>query len=300
MTFVLHAGSEAKNYRLELWSGKREETATVGNEAGETVIFDYSYTTVSDDSMKSFYEQQIIGEYLDALSKIDGALDGIDTTGKNIAYFEELAKKHDVSIGTDYASHYYTYSLYDSTSFQPFNKTVADENATGYDYNVSEQTETLAYLKIRKGSEYTVFTDYAAVDKSITLNDSSDSDTDDDKDEDKENDGSVWLLISSIVLVVVLLFTMIAIFLRDALKKARRNKVTSKNNYDQRRTNRYKRKLHLTQEEIIEVEPETAEPVEETPADEVTETVEENAEAPEADVEETNAEEASDEDGKQE
>lgn len=300
VTFVLHAGSEAKNYRLELWSGKREETATVGNEAGETVIFDYSYTTVSDDSMKSFYEQQIIGEYLDALSKIDGALDGIDTTGKNIAYFEELAKKHDVSIGTDYASHYYTYSLYDSTSFQPFNKTVADENATGYDYNVSEQTETLAYLKIRKGSEYTVFTDYAAVDKSITLNDSSDSDTDDDKDEDKENDGSVWLLISSIVLVVVLLFTMIAIFLRDALKKARRNKVTSKNNYDQRRTNRYKRKLHLTQEEIIEVEPETAEPVEETPADEVTETVEENAEAPEADVEETNAEEASDEDGKQE
>ncbi len=89
---------------------------------------------------------------------------------------------------------------------------------------------------------------------------------------------------------------MIAIFLRDALKKARRNKVTSKNNYDQRRTNRYKRKLHLTQEEIIEVEPETAEPVEETPADEVTEPVE----APEADVEETNAEKASDEDGKQE
>lgn len=309
VTFVLHAGNAAKKYRVELWSGKRDETGEENDKNG-SVIFDYSYTTVSDDAMKTELEQEIIKAYQNKLALVDGALDGIDTTGKNIAFYEKLAKEHNVTIDKDYTAHYYTYSLYDSVGFQPFNKTTASEGATGYDYKVEDQTETLAYLSVKDDNEYTVFADYSATDKTVNLNNPSDDKDDDDTEDNNESDGSIWLLASSIILVIALLFAMVAIFLRDAVKKARRNKVTSKNNYDQRKTNRYKRKLHLKQEEIVEVERENADgnteetPVEEIPAEAleevpVEETVEESDSA-EVDSPETTAEEADDDDGKDE
>ena len=313
VTFVIHAGNEEKSYRLELWSGKRDsrkQGSTATNDA--TVIFDYSYTSVSDDSAKNEYEQEIINAYLNefaAHGKLD-KLSGIDTTGKNIAYFEKLAKENDISIDTQYKAHYYTFSLYDSADFLPFNKEVASDGATGYDYSVTDQSETLAYLWINdtERNEYNVFVDYSVIDKSISLNNPTDNDTDD-KDEDKENDGSIWLLASSIILVIALVFAIIAIFLRDALKKVRRNKVTSKNNYDQRKTNRYKRKLHLKQEEIVEVDADATEAPEaeavedngEVPeiTEDLVEETSEDIEAPE-EVEEAPAESPADDDGKQE
>ena len=309
VTFVVHAGSAAKSYRLELWSGERTEYTTEGNKEGGAVIFDYSYTSVSSDDAKNEYEQEIINAYLNVLSKVPGALDTIDTTGENIAFFEELVEKllkDNPSYKTEYPelltinpynykSHYYTYSLYDSADFQPFNKTTASDGATGYDYSVADQSESLAYLQVNDGNEYSVFVDYSAIDKSISLNNPTDSDNDDEDDGNKGSDGSIWLLASSIILVVALLFAIVAIFLRDAIKKARRNKVTSKNTYDQRKANRYKRKLHLTQEETIEVDANGADAEAEVPAKEVeevpaAETVEETAD----EVEETTPDEPSD------
>lgn len=322
VTFVIHAGSAAKSYRLELWSGKRDETATKGNDEGGMVIFDYSYTSISDDASKGDYEQDIIDQYLNVLP--DEALKGIDTTGKNIAYYETLAKEHNVSIASTYKAHYYTYSLYDSADFVPFNQEVASDGATGYDYNVADQNESLAYLQIKEENAYTVFADYSVVDKSISLNNPGDDNKDDDDntDTDSTNDGSIWLLASSIILVIALVFAIIAIFLKDVIKKARRNKVTSKNNYDQRKANRYKRKLHLSNEEIVEVNANDAateentvendgkeavvpeETVEDVPADEVgSDTV---ADTPvddavtENEVEEAPAEETPDDNGEQE
>lgn len=320
VTFVLHAGSEAKSYRLELWSGKREgEKAAM---ADGTVIFDYSYTSISSDDAKSEFEQDIVDRYLAILP--DEALQGIETTGLNIADIEKLVEKYKTQIDADklkaiqdsYKAHYYTYSLYDSPAFQPFNQETASDGATGYDYNVADQTETLAYLQVKEGNEYTVFADYSATDKSISLN-NPDDDTKDDEEEKTEstNDGSIWLLASSIILVIALVFAIIAIFLKDVIKKSRRNKVTSKNNYDQRKANRYKRKLHINNEEIVEVdntanvdedvpaeeatpveEAETNDAVEEVPADEP-----ENVETEDAPAEETNpVEEANESDGEKE
>lgn len=326
VTFVLHAGSEAKSYRLELWSGKREETKTAGNEENGIVIFDYSYTNVSDDEAKGNYEQFIIDSYLEILP--DEALEGIETTGKNIKYFEDLADKYKDKIDADklkaiqdsYKAHYYTYSLYDSPDFQPFNQEVASDGATGYDYNVADQKESLAYLQIKDGNDYTVFADYSATDKTITLNNPDEDDSTDDAEEETDNssDGSIWLLASSIILVIALVFAIIAIFLKDIIKKSRRNKVTSKNNYDQRKANRYKRKLHINNEEIVEVDNTAkddadiktveATPVEETENGDAAEEapVEETESTPvEADVEETadvedTPTEGTDDDGKQE
>ena len=289
VNFVIHAGSAAKSYRLELWSGERTEYTTEGNKEDGTVIFDYSYTSVSSDDAKNEYEQEIIDAYLKELAKV-GALKDIDTTGKNINYFKAIAEsdeyKDKVKINPyDYKAHYYTYSLYDSADFQPFNKEIASDGATGYDYSAADQSETLAYLQVRDGNVYSVFVDYSAIDKSISLNNPTDSDDGDDNDSNKSSDGSIWLLASSIILVVALLFAIVAIFLRDALKKARRNKVTSKNNYDQRKANRYKKKLHLTQEETVEVDAnvEDTEKADEVPLKEV-------EEAPATEVEETTEE----------
>ena len=296
VNFIVHAGSQAKSYRLELWSGKRDEKETAGNAEGEFVLFDYSYLSVSDDTLRSDYEKEIIKQYQAELAKI-GKLENIDSSDKNIAYYEKLAKENNIEIATDYEAHYYTYSLYDSADFKPFNKTVANEGASGYDYSVSDQNESLAYLRVDEENAVTVFTDYTNVDKSITLNEGNDNTTDDDnttEEEDTGSDGSIWLLASSIILVIALLFAIIAIFLKDFIKKRRRNKVTSKNNYNQRRTNHYKRKLGLKNEEIVEVEntatPDEAEaqtPVEETPATAEGENAEESADEVPPEVEET-------------
>lgn len=286
VTFVVHAGSEAKSYRLELWSGNREEAISSDNKENGIVIFDYNYDDVTSDDLRNYYENSIILAYQKALANVDGALDGIDTTGKNIKFYEDLAKKHNVTISNDYKAHYYTFSLFDSADFKPFNKNVAGEGATGYDYNVADQNETLAYLSITEDNNYTIFTDYSAIEKSVTLNDATEDDGDDDTaDDDNGSDGSIWLLASSIILVIALIFAIIAIFLKDTLKKARRNKVTSKNNYDQRKANRYKRKLHLKQEEFVEVD-----------KNEKTEDATATEEAPEAQAEEVTEEEAPTED----
>ncbi len=254
VSFVIRAGSEAKSYRLELWSGKREEMITTGNNEGGTVIFDYNYTSSSDAEWKELYEDRIIYSYKQQLAEKEGALDNIETSDMNIRDWEKLAIENGINIDDSYKAHYYTYSLYDSADYKPFNKDVASDGATGYDYSVSDQTETLVYLQVKNRNSYTIFADYSEIDKSITLNNPADPEPNPDPKPDSSSDGSIWLLASSIVLVIALIFAIIAIFLKDALKKARRNKVTSKNNYDQRKTNRYKRKLHLKNEEIVEVD----------------------------------------------
>ena len=315
--FVIHAGSEAKSYRLELWNGSRDNYDD-GNGDG-TVIFDYSYEDVTNDDLRNYHEERIISEYLDALSDKDPSA---DTTGKNIKYYEELADKYKDEIDTSkirgsYTAHYYTYSLYDSPDYVPFNKTVAKDGATGYDYSVSEQTESLAYLKVDESDAYTIFVDYLAMDKSISLDNPSDNDDSNNSDDDDDGSVNVWLLASSIILVIALVFAIVAIFLKDLIKKMRRNKVTSKNNYDQRKANRYKRKLHLQQEEFVDVdEDDTAEDVEPAPepvedevvedapaeVDEVTETPDEEVpvETEETAVEEAPAEDETPDDGNQE
>ncbi|MDE7439850.1 MAG: hypothetical protein K2N23_05025, partial [Clostridia bacterium] len=295
VTFVIHAGSNAKSYRLELWNGEREEAETATE--GGIVIFDYSYTTISDDSAKSDYEKEIINAYLKELDEA-GALNDVETTGMNIADYEKLADKKQTGVNINlynYKAHYYTYSLYDSANFQPFNKEVASDGATGYDYSVSDQKETLAYLSVKDGNEYTIFADYSAIDKSISLNNPTEDDSNETPEEtDNSSNGSVWLLASSIILVIALVFAIIAIFLKDVIKKMRHNKVTSKNNYDQRKTNRYKRKLHLKNEEIVEVDAD--ENTDAVDAEEVTETemVEDPAEEVEDTTEEAPVEEVND------
>lgn len=264
LNFVLHAGSASKSYRLELWSGERQSLDS-GSAENSTVIFDYSYSTVSDDTLKNdYYEKKIISAYQELLTS-KGLLSGFATLTENISYYKELTDKYLASgeltqsdidkyeILTNYVAHYYTYSLYDSANFKPFNKETADENSTGYDYDISKYSEKLAYLQISEGDTYTVFADYSVIDQSISLGEDSDT-GDGDNDKPKGNNTTVWLLVSSILLVVALVVAMMSLLIRDMLKKKRREKAIGKNNFNHQKANRYMKKLHLKKEEFEEVD----------------------------------------------
>lgn len=281
ISFVLHAGSEGKNYRLELWSGEREKTHTEHNTSG-AVIFDHSYTSVSDDKLRDAYESEIINSYKKLLSD-NGQLSALPTSSENIAFFEKLvsglvaegkleASKYE-AIKNSYEAYYYNYSLYDSVGFKPFNQDKASEGTLGYEYKLSDYSEILTYLAVKEatedGYEYNYFVDYSAIDVSVSfVEGSEDEDEEEDEDTSTENNTNVWLLASSILLVVAMAFAIASIFIRDMLKKKRRTKTFGKNNFDQNKANRYMRKLKIKQETIEEVE-QSSEPEEavEAPAE---------------------------------
>ncbi|MDE7452963.1 MAG: Ptta/En/Spm family transposase, partial [Clostridia bacterium] len=307
VNFIISAGSEAKNYRLELWSGEREKTETEGNTAGGAVLFDYSYYTVSDSTVVDAYETNIINAYKDLLEENRVLSDKeIASSDENISYYEKLVeeklgkdavKNSNYEILKNYQATYYTFSLYDSANYVPFNADVAEDNQTGYNYTAGDYSETLAYLNIVDGNNRIIFTDYSAIDQSFKI------DTDDDNPDDttdKDKDTSVWLLVSSIVLVVALLFAILSIVIRDMVKKSKRTKTTSKNNYNPNQRNRYVRKADKAKndepvdaEVVDESEPEANETAEEVEPAENNEQVEETAEtetsepAEEAQTEET-------------
>ncbi len=312
VNFVISAGSESKNYRLELWSGEREKTQTEGNNAGDAVLFDYSYYSISDSTIVDKYENDIIEAYQEILEK-NNLLENIATSEENINYYKNLVDGYikDGKIAAnaleaypilkDYTAYYYTFSLYDSANYVPFNADIAEDNQTGYDYTASKYSETLAYLKIKDGNNRIIFTDYSTIDQSFKI-DTDEDDTDDGKEE--SDDTSIWLLVSSILLVVALLFTILSILIRDMVKKSKRSKTMGQNNYNPNKRNRYFRKStpeaanepadeEVTDESQPEVEnPDSAESAEQVddvePQPEVTDDVQpedENGEQVESDTE---------------
>lgn len=303
VNFIIQTGNVAKDYRLELWSGRRDEAGEASSATG-AVAFDYSSAANSitssnyADVLKG-YTDQIIKVYTKLIADNDPSKLTPDAT--TIADFEAILD--DIGIDADaraaaleaegvyseYEMMYYTFTLYDSASFVPFNKEAAEAGQTGYDYSVTDYSETLAYFFTRDNSDnsYNMFVDYSAVDQSVDISTSNEDDHDHGTEDDDKNGGEGWLLITSIVLVVVLLFVLIAMLVRFLWKKyskKRGQKDMQKNNYKQRE--RYIRKLGLVKAEPVEEEPEapsTDEAEDEAPAEEPeTEAVEEETPAEEA------------------
>lgn len=304
VNFVIHTGNKEKSYHLELWSGSRENYYD-DVEAGGTVIFDYSYLTVSDEKFAAYYEGEIIECYKRVLEENNLLKDNLlDSSDENIHYYEELINKYIASgdlskedltknelngLLANYKSYYYTYTLYDSPNYQPFNAETAGENETGYDYKYGDYDEQLAYLSVKDGNDVNVFVDYSAFDKDIKL-DTDDEETSEETTEEDEDETSAWLLISSIILVVVLLFAMLSLYARHLYKKYHRKSVNSKNNYNTAKANRYIKKLHIKKDVYEEVENPIAPSENNAEANE--ESVENTTETPEAKAETVESEEA--------
>ena len=324
VNFVVRAGNNSKSYRLELWSGERDKVGEVdGNEKTDdtvsgAVAFDYSAYPVTSSNYENIlrtdndsYEKTIIAEYQELLAGHEDEFPLEEDA--TIKAYEKLAAQYlDESayeeLKKSYVAHYYTYSLYDTEEFIPYNKEVAEDGDTDYEYTAPDSEDLAFFSNVTKDKDgkitsYNMFIDYSAVEKAINKTNAPTDNGSDSDDGTTPNAGDFWLQLASILLVVVLLFVLLALVARIIIKKIRRKKSLknqSKNVYRKRK--RYLRKLHIEEEETEEIDnpallnsEETEEPVEEAHAEEVTEETpapEAPAEATEEPVEETPVEEA--------
>lgn len=301
VNFVIHTGNEEKNYRLELWSGKRGETGE--NSAAEgAVAFDYSSFSITESNYSnvlSEYETAIKNAYIELIAAKDATklkdaselnINGLKAIVDELGYSQSEIETALKNAGADsgYAAQYYTFSWYDSAQYVPFNAEIAETGQTGYDYTASSNSETLVYFKSydEESLSYNLFFDYSAIDQTVDIDTSTPDDSEPDTTDTNTTGESGWLLITSIILVVVLLFALLAILARGLWKKiakTRGQKNIQKNNYKQRE--RYIRKLKLVK---------TA-PVEETEEQPAEEPTEEPAEEPEEEPAEQPTEEPAEE-----
>ena len=195
VTFYIHTGDVAKNYRLEVWSGDRNGA---GNPDGSYVIFD----TYNPGSAESNFTS-LLEEFEDkATDKFDGVFSYFDTA-MHLRYNATLDEN---KLGNLY-----------------------EEN-----YTPTAQTEGIAYLRYDTTEELTVFADYQYSEKAVTAS-TPDSDDDHDHDDDSETttDTNIWLLASSLAIAIILVFVVISIIVRKILKKVRKDrayKEAAKNN----------------------------------------------------------------------
>ena len=210
-------------------------------------MFDYSAVTIDEDtynSLVSHYSDEIINEYRDALVGENPDIQ-FASNEENIAYYEKLAEENGVSVNAyNYTAQYYTYTLYDSQSYVPFNENTADEDERGYNYVYGDYTESLAVLKVEDLSNgspaMNMFIDYSTVDKDISITSTSDVE-EDDTTTTSPGDTNVWLLVSSIVLVVAILVAIGALVARDVLKKRKLKNTAGKNTFNFNKNKRYVR-----------------------------------------------------------
>lgn len=328
VNFYLCAGSASKTYRVELWNGERLVSGVNGDDvdstiskqsgiatasqAGSYIVFDYSinsldastFATLKDEKenqIKNYYKNLVM-EAIESGKNIE-----IASNDETIDYYKQLAIENNLINANaanyiEYNAIYNTYSLYDSTAYIPYNEETANDNDTKYEYNVADYEETLAYLSTKEtvdgvnGKElaYTVFADYSTVDQSITREIVEDEEDEEDEETDLEGT-SVWLLVSSILLVVALLVAIVSVGYREFVKKhgkiqfGKNKKLYAKNQYNSSKRKRYIKKLKLEDESLLSEEQseENAEP--ETQSEKQNELTEEvNEQVEEQTVEESN------------
>ncbi|MGN1060235.1 MAG: hypothetical protein ACI4QN_00730, partial [Candidatus Coproplasma sp.] len=186
VTFNVHTGNTTKNYRLELWSGERDKEYTEGIATNSYVLFDYSpenETSLSSSTYETKLNYYTNAIRADLIENISGELPDND---QSIAQLEKLVDSEYEKI-YDYDATFYTFSLYDSSAFIPFNAETAEEGQTGYSYLYSDYEEALGLLKVIDTDDsdnlsMTAFVDYSVTDKEFEIIGEPTIDTDDDDD----------------------------------------------------------------------------------------------------------------------
>ena len=196
VTFYLHTGSQAKNYRLEVWSGTREGAT---NAAGSFVMFDASgATTLTAEtytSLVNLSKERIQDETLTAY-------DGYTFEG--------------------------VYSFYDAKDFLRYDSTI-DENAVGNSYEsyVSSTYEKgIAYMSYKDSVQLieATFVDFNLSEQTVAADLEEEETEVEEEETTPESETNLWLLISSIIIAVVLLLAVVSIIVRKFVEKARKNK----------------------------------------------------------------------------
>lgn len=214
-TFYIHTGSEAKNYRLEVWSGTRDNQGVVLEEGSYVMFAADNRTELTSDTWGSMLKE--------TLKKAqNGNADFYKS--ENVRYyafsFLDSAKflRYDSAFDTDDIGNAYT--SYDSTSYA---------YKANFDHmeKMSDYVAYLAYTNEMPGENENIrFADYSKTDVSVTAdaNDKDNSDSDD--SDDKSSSGmNGWLLASSIILAAVLLLAIVSLAVQRIVRKKNRTKV---------------------------------------------------------------------------
>ena len=194
VTFYIHTGEQAKNYRLEVWSGDRNGK---GNPVDSYVAFD-----MNDNSDAETYFTDYVAKYQDDKAKYE--------SDYQASAFENV------------------FSWYDSDSYLRYNKGLNDQGDKGYGnlyaerYTYSANASGIAYLQYLKDDEVRIFADYSFEDVIVTP---AEPDTDKnetstpDEEETATDSTNFFMLFSSIAIAAVLVFVIIAVAVRKILKK---------------------------------------------------------------------------------
>ena len=188
VTFYIHTGDIAKNYRLEVWNGTRDNSVTNG--ANSFVMFDaYKPADVDATSFGNLVkERQDLGA----------------------EYFESV------------------FSFYDTDKFLRYDETADEnEVGNSYEsYSSSAYAKSVAYLnyKSEDNGVYETYADYALSEIEVAADvEETDDDTNSDDEETSGETTNVWLLASSIAIAGVLLLAVASLIIRKVLKGRRKH-----------------------------------------------------------------------------
>ena len=187
VTFYVHAGENAKDYRLEVWNGARggENVA-----AGSYVMFDsWKPDDLNDTTWATMLEESGYDEKAETSDKWFKSVFSFYDSAKYLRYDESL---DELSVGNSYAS-------YDATSY----------------------TESVVYLET--ADKYTIFADYSPLETAVTK-DTVEEETEEEETEEEENETNGWLLASSIAIAAVLLLTIVSLIIRKVVSVRRKKR----------------------------------------------------------------------------
>lgn len=190
VTFYIHTGATAKNYRLEVWNGTRNDTQ---NALTTYAMFDMNNPGTAESNFPALVE-----EFKDnATTKLEDVFSYFDS-GKFLRFDPSLDEN---MYGNLYEGKYVPSDYYDST---------------GIAYLRCENT-------INGEKELLTFIDYSIADVTITP-DSIPTETEEEEVEEEEDTTNVWLLISSIAIAAVLVLAVASIVIRKAISASRRKR----------------------------------------------------------------------------
>lgn len=136
--FFIATGDEAKNYRLEVWSGDRLNSDP--NEVGSFVAFDIvDYGDLTEENFNSY-----TNELLDSFAEEEGFGENAGSDLKD-AYLENPDAYKNRTDGKELVL--YRYSLYDDDDYASYDADHSSDTDPYADYDASTYDDAVAYLR---------------------------------------------------------------------------------------------------------------------------------------------------------
>ena len=193
VTFYVHTGDVAKNYRLEVWSGTRDGKTV--NAENTYVIFDYN-----------------------------NPIDSTNTAEKNFKAYTDMVAAKDAGVISSFES---VFSYFDSAAFLRYSATLdVDKVGNLYEnsYTYADQTAGVAYVEYKEGTNFVKVADYALSEKTVAPEAVEDETSSSESSSEEDTGLNLWMLISSIAVAAVLLVAIASIIIQKVMKKVRKNK----------------------------------------------------------------------------